>query len=125
MSRQIRESQMAFLLAFLSRRLSYPIDKAHINGLVSPQQILLVVYTHYIAIPVGQACQHAREGQSGQDTYFRQYRSATRTASIAASSQLGANHPSCLISSCLARASYDNGWISTPPATAVADQFIV
>ncbi len=44
---------MAFLLAFLSSRLSYLVDKGHINGLVSPQQILLVVYIHYIAIPVG------------------------------------------------------------------------
>ena len=82
---------------------SYPVDKGHINGLVSPQQILLVVYAHYIAIPVGQAYQRPIEGQSGQDTYFRQYRSATRTASIVVSSQLGASHPSCLISSCLAR----------------------
>src|SRR5271154_5103949 len=115
---------MAFLPAFLFSHRSYPVDKGHINDLVSPQQILLVVYTHYIAIPVDQACQCLIEGQSGQDTYFRQYRSATRTASIVASSQLGANHPSCLISSCLARASScDNGWISTPPATAVADQF--
>jgi hypothetical protein len=28
-------------------------DKSHINGLVSPQQMLLVVHAHYIAIPVG------------------------------------------------------------------------
>jgi len=109
---------VAFLPAFLFSHRSYPVDKGHINGLVSPQQILLVVYTHYIAIPVGQACQCLIEGQSGQDTYFRQYRSATRTASIVASSQLGANHPSCLISSSLARASScDNGLISTPAAT--------
>src|SRR5271170_8444887 len=114
---------MAFLLAFLSRRLSYPVDTGHINGLVSPQQILLVVYTHYIAIPVGQACQHPREGQSGQDTYFRQYRSATRTASIIASSQLGANHPGCLISSCLARASFcENGLISSSPTNSLCKE---
>jgi len=118
---------MAFLQAFLSRRLSYLVGKGHINGLVSPQQILLVVYTHYIAIPVGQARQHPRKGQSRQDTSFRQYRSATRTASIVASSQSGVNYPSYLISSYLARASsYDIGLISTPPpATAVADQFIM
>jgi hypothetical protein len=53
--------------------------------------------------------------------------SVTRTASIIASSQLGVNHPSYLISSCLARASScNNGLIPTlPPPTAVADQFIV
>jgi len=62
-------------------------------------------------------------GQNGQDIHFRQYRSATRTASIVAPSQLGADHPSCLISSTLARASScDNGLISTPPP--FADQFI-
>jgi len=91
------------------------------------EQIPLVVYTHYIAIPMGQACQYPMEGQSGQDTYFHQYRSATWTASIATSSQLGVNHPSCLILSCLARtSSYDNGLILTLlSATAVNDQFIM
>ena len=46
-------SLMTFLLAVLSRRLSYPVYKGYINGLVSPQQILLAVYTYYIVIPYG------------------------------------------------------------------------
>jgi hypothetical protein len=109
-------------LCHLSYR-SYPVDKGHINGLVSPQQILLVVYAYYIIIPIGQACQRPIEGQSGQDTYFRQYRSATRTAPIVASSQLGASHPSCLISSCLAKASScDNDLISTSPTNSLCNE---
>ena len=40
--------------------------------------------------------------------------------------QVRVNHPSCLISPPLARvSSSDNGMISTPPQTAVTDQFIV
>lgn len=64
-------SVLAFLPAILSSHRSYLVDKGYINGLVSLQQILLIVYAYYIAIPVGQACQRPIEGQSRQNTYFR------------------------------------------------------